>query len=67
MLLPNGEMIKNDVIESFNAAVSNPENRLSGKIDWDWVSADMAMDLDGVYNFNYIDECFEVLADNYLI
>lgn len=66
MLLSNGEMIKNDVIESFNAAVANDENiREDGSIDWDFVSADMCMDLKAFYNFDYIDECMEALADNY--
>ena len=66
MLLPNGDMIKNDVIESFNAAVNKPENIIDGNIDWDWISADMALDLGDFYNYNYLDECLNALADKYL-
>lgn len=59
-------MIKNDVIESFNAAVANPENTLDAGISWDFVSSDMHMDLSGVYNFGYIDECFDILVEKYI-
>ena len=66
MLLPNGEMIKNDIIEAFNAAVTNPENiNTSGGINWDFVDADLAMDLGGIYSFEYLNECLETLVDNY--
>mgnify|MGYP000013902735 CR=1 FL=1 len=66
MLLPDGSMIKNDVIESFNAAVANDENvRADGSINWDFVDSDMCMDLSGLYSFDYINECLEVLADDY--
>ena len=67
MLLNDGSMIKNDVIEAFNFAVNDPSNQIkSGGINWDFVSADMCMDLGGIYNFNYIDACLDTLADNYL-
>ena len=67
MLLPNGSMIKNDVIESFNRAVANDENvRADGSINWDFVSADMSMDLGGIYNWDYINDCMDALADEWL-
>ena len=66
MLLSNGEMIKNDVIESFNKAVANDENvREDGAIVWSFVDADMHMDLRAFYDADYISECMEVLADHY--
>ena len=66
MLLPNGEMIKNDIIEAFNAAVTNPENiNTSGGINWDFVDADLAIDLGDIYSFEYLNECLETLVDNY--
>ena len=66
MLLQNGSMIKNDVIESFNAAVSNPENiNTSGGINWDFVDADLNMDLGAFYSSEYLYECIEVLVNNY--
>lgn len=66
MLLSNGSMIKNDVIESFNAAVANDENvRKDGSIEWNFVDADMHMDLSAFYDADYISECMEVLADDY--
>ena len=65
MLLPNGSMIKNDVIESFNRAVVNPENiNEDGSINWNFVDADMNLDC-GYYSASYIAECFDVLADNF--
>ena len=64
MLLPNGTMIKNDVIETFNAAISCIENqRTNGGINWNFVESDMYMELSSVYASTYIDECFETLAD----
>lgn len=68
MLLPNGSAIKNDVIESFNRAVAQPENVEQGIGTtgfWDFVNADMHFDLKIWYNAQYIDECFDVLADDY--
>ena len=65
MLLSNGSMIKNDVIESFNAAVANDENVTNGEIIWDFVSSDMHMDLSGIYNSIYIEECLDELANEY--
>ena len=66
MLLENGAMIKNDVIEAFNAAVANPENQHEGGgINWNFVDADLNLDLGAFYNADYLYECFEVLVDNY--
>ena len=65
MLLQDGSMIKNDVIESFNRAVENPENiNTDGSINWNFVDADMNLDC-GYYAASYIAECFDVLADNF--
>ena len=66
MLLPNGSMIKNDVIEAFNVAVENEFNLRPGfgSTDfWNFVESDMYMKLRVFYNSEYIDDCFEVLAD----
>ncbi len=68
MLLPNGSMIKNDVIESFNRAVNQPENIEQGAGTtgfWNFVESDMYIDLSSVYSSDYIIECFDVLADDY--
>ena len=67
MLLSNGSMIKNDVIESSNKAIDNEFNLRPGfgTTDfWNFVESDMYMDLRMFYNSEYIDECFEALADN---
>ena len=66
MLLPYGEMIKNDVIEAFNAAVTNPENiNSSGGINSNFVDADLQIDLGVIYSSDYLNDCFEVLVDNH--
>lgn len=68
MLLSNGSAIKNDVIESFNRAVNAPQNieQGIGTTDfWNFVNADMYFDLKMFYNSQYIDECMDVLADDY--
>lgn len=65
MLLDNGAAMKLDVIESFNKAVEAEENVacMPGSTDfWNYVSADMHMDLSAVYASSYIDECFYALA-----
>jgi hypothetical protein len=59
-------MMKNDVIESFNAAVTNPENiNTSGGINWNFVDADLFMDLGSIYTTEYLSECVSVLVDNH--
>jgi len=68
MLLPNGSMIKNDVIECFNAAVSDEFNTRPGvgTTDfWNFVESDMYQGLRMFYNSEYIDACFDVLADEF--
>lgn len=68
MLLPNGSMIKQDVIDSFNRAVEQSENieQGIGTTDfWNFVHADMYFDLKKWYNETYIDDCFDVLAEDY--
>ena len=67
MLLSNGSAIKQDVIDSFNRAVENEFNLRPGfgTTDfWNFVESDMYMELRVFYNSEYIDECFEALADN---
>jgi len=67
MLLPNGSAIKQDVIDSFNRAIENEFNLRPGfgTTDfWNFVESDMYMELRVFYNSEYIDECFEALADN---
>ena len=64
--LPNGSMIKADVVESFQKAIRNDFNLRPGfgSTDfWNFVESDMYMDLAGIYASTYIDECFEPLAD----
>ena len=70
MLLQDGSMIKNDVIESFNRAVENPENiNEDGSINWNFVDADCYMaladsnsdlpaDIDYIEQFNYLADCY---------
>ena len=66
MLLNNGSMIKMDVIEAFNKAVASKENiNTSGGINWNFVDADLNLDLGGFYSSDYLYECFEVLVDNF--
>ena len=67
MLLPNGSMINQDVIDCFDAAVKCPFNLRPGfrTTDfWNFVESDMYQGLRMFYNSEYIDECFEALADN---
>lgn len=75
MLLENGSVIKQDVIDSFNRAVANPANQATPDmynwqqweegINWSFVDADMAIEL-ASYDYDYVYECFEVLADDYI-
>ena len=66
MLLPNGSMIKQDVIDCFNAAVNNPANQHEGGgMNWNFVDADLNIQLGMFYATDYLYECFEVLVDNY--
>lgn len=66
MLLENGAMIKQDVIDAFNKAVVNPENLYeNGGVNWDFVDADINFDLNGIYDADYLFECLDVLVNNY--
>lgn len=66
MLLPNGSMIKQDVIDCFNKAVMQSENvNEDGSMNWNFVESDMYLDLKVWYNSEYISECFDALADDY--
>ena len=66
MLLENGAMMKNDVIEAFNKAVANKENQhKGGGMNWDFVDADLNLDLGALYSADYLNECISVLVDNY--
>ena len=66
MLLKNGSVIKNDVIDAFNRAVEKQENLNSdGSINWNFVESDMYMDLRIFYDGEYITECFDACADEY--
>ncbi|MCG7944836.1 MAG: hypothetical protein N0C84_00660 [Candidatus Thiodiazotropha taylori] len=68
MLLPNGSMIKQDVIDAFNKAVVNPENLdQNGAIDWDFVDADIHLDLSKYYASDYLGECLDALADDFIL
>ena len=65
MLLPNGSAIKSDVIAAFNAAVVAEDNVAKGVGTtefWNFVDADFTMDLARFYSYEYINDCFEVLA-----
>ena len=61
--LENGAAIKADVIESFDQAVGNMENRTAGRNFWNFVKGDMYYDMAHLYARTYIDECFDRLAD----
>jgi hypothetical protein len=64
--LENGSAIKADVIEAFDKAVSNSENiNSSGGLNWNFVDADLCLDLGDFYSMDYLYECFEVLVDEY--
>jgi len=63
-LMNDGSVLKNDVIESFERAINSDENiNADGSINWNFVDADMNMDLSGSYASSYIYEAFEFLAD----
>ena len=68
MLLPNGSMIKQDVINCFNLATECEFNKRPGvgSTDfWNFVESDMYTGLSEFYNSSYIDECFEHLASEF--
>ena len=66
--LANGTAIKQDVVDAFNKAVTTEYNVQQGigtGTFWNYVDADMTIDLAKHYTHDYIYECFEVLADNF--
>ena len=66
--LSNGSMIKADVIASFQKATKDEFNCRPGvgSTDfWNFVEADMYMDLSDFYKSTYIDTCFEHLATEF--
>lgn len=68
MLLSNGSMIKQDVIKCFNDAVANEFNTRPGvgTTDfWNFVESDMYMGLRMFYTSEYIDACFDALAEDF--
>ena len=66
MLLSNGIMMKNDVIESFMRAVNDPDNiHQGGGINWNFVDADLFLDLGHIYTTEYLNECIETLVDSH--
>ena len=66
MLLPNGSAIKQDVIDAFNKAVeANEKQGIGTGTFWNFVDADMTIELSPFYADSYIYECFEALADNF--
>ena len=68
MLLENGSAIKQDVIDAFNKAVTSEYNVQQGigtGTFWNFVDADMTIELSPFYADEYINECFEALADNF--
>lgn len=66
MLLENGATIKLDVVEAFAKAVMNPENMNEDfTINWNFVDADMNLELGMFYGSDYLGECMETLADQY--
>ena len=66
MLTTYGAMIKNDIIEAFNAAVTKPENiNSSGGINWNFVESDVFIPLGVFYDTEYLNDCISVLVDNH--
>lgn len=66
--LENGSAIHADIIECFDSAVANEFNTRPGvgTTDfWNFVESDMYMGLRMFYNSEYIDACFETLADEF--
>ena len=66
--LDTGSAIHADVIECFDNAVQNEFNTRPGvgSTDfWNFVESDMYMGLRMFYSSDYIDACFEALADDF--
>ena len=63
--LDNGAAIKADVIEFFDEAVLLDQNLEAGENFWNRVNEDMHLYLSCLYTADYIDACFDKLADEY--
>ena len=64
--LNTNQFITADVVFSFQKAVANKDNLDQGfgsTTFWNFVSADMHMDLSKQYDDTYIDESFDFMAD----
>ena len=64
--LDNGSAIHADIIETFDRAVEAEENVAKGVATvnfWNFVESDMYMEHSGIYSSEYIQECFDKLAD----
>ena len=58
--------INTQLAKSFNKAVTNAENfDADGNIIWNFVDADLNLELGIFYSSEYLYECFEVLVDRY--
>ena len=59
--------IETSIIESFTVAVINPENiNEDGSINWSYVDADMHLDLRSQFSSDYLGQCLDILADQYM-
>ena len=64
--LTSGVTYKSDVVASFQKAIASKENLEQGYGStnfWNFVSADMHMDLSTWYAASYIDEAFDYMVD----
>jgi|GEM_PF-1550431 hypothetical protein len=64
--LTTGVNYKTDVVKAFQDAIASEENLREGYGStnfWNFVSADMHLELNTWYAASYIDEAFEYMAD----
>ena len=64
--LTTGVNYKTDVVKAFQDAIASEENLREGYGStnfWNFVSADMHLELNTLYAASYIDEAFEYMAD----
>ena len=55
-----------DIVSSFKKAIAKEENVFSdGFINWNFVDADMNLELGTFYSSDYLYECLNVMADEY--
>ena len=58
--------IRNEMAEEFRRAVNDPENMKNGKVNWDFVEADVFIEVvrDGAYdNLGSIEEFFDTFKE----